>query len=321
MKHLIILLALSITHLTIAQVSKNTNFDNYPPGTIITNQIDDIVISAVNNIGPDIAMIFDSDNPNPTGDDPDLQVFRGHILIISEDGDPSDPDDASGGGLLIFEFSTPKFLDTLTLIDMETSGSWIRAYDQLGNLLLNIPVPLGEDCACVHVDLYQDYVSRLEVEFSGSGAIDDFNYTDTPLSIDLKSFTGKDQNGLHILEWKTTNSVNFSHFQVEYSLDAMHWTTIGKVDGGNDVNSFEYVPTPGMNYYRLLLVNEDGTTMHSPIVTLRSDYDLFSNPALQNQIKVYDILGRRLQRGDNYAGILMVEFRGKLYKRANLRNW
>eukprot|EP00968_Pinguiococcus_pyrenoidosus_P017022 scaffold1659_cov255-Pinguiococcus_pyrenoidosus.AAC.21 len=81
-----------------------------------------IVVSGVTAGGiVDRAMIFNSncsDDPNdnlpaPTGGDPDLCVgpdfgntFQGLTLIISEDGDSSDPDDNGSGGIITFDFSS-----------------------------------------------------------------------------------------------------------------------------------------------------------------------------------------------------------------------
>ncbi len=55
------------------------------------------------------AMIFDSNcsGSGCSGEDDDLDVQRGNILIISEDGNSSDPDDDAGGGTLTFVFDNP----------------------------------------------------------------------------------------------------------------------------------------------------------------------------------------------------------------------
>lgn len=318
MKYLIMLIAFSITQLTFGQVCLNTHFEDYPAGTIMTNQCEDIVISAQCNNGMQIAMIFDSENP--TGGDPDLAVDLGKILIISEDGDQSDPDDANAGGIITFEFATPKYLDTLTLIDVEESGSCVRAYDQFGNMMDEI-LFTSDDCGCVRVDLYMFEVSRLEVEFLGSGAIDDFNYTDIPLAIDLTTFNVIDREGLHLLEWKVENQIDFGHFELQHSLDAYQWTTVGTLPGGAKEYHYEYVPMVGMNYYRLNMVNNDGSSEYSSVIQLRSDVDPFSQETILKDAKVFDVAGRMIPRGDEVAGILLIEYKGTIYKRAFLSNW
>ena len=59
-------------------------------------------------------LIFDT--AHPTGGDYDLRTpgsgsgntsALGNVLIISEDGDESDPDDDENGGTMVFEFALP----------------------------------------------------------------------------------------------------------------------------------------------------------------------------------------------------------------------
>ncbi|MEM9048587.1 MAG: pilus assembly protein TadG-related protein [Pseudomonadota bacterium] len=72
-------------------------------------------------------MLFDT--ANPTGGDIDLHHTQfGHILIVSEDNRPNDPDDESRGSWLIMEFSEPTYVGELTLFDAD-SGGIVRVYD------------------------------------------------------------------------------------------------------------------------------------------------------------------------------------------------
>ena len=90
---------------------------------------------------PKEAMVFDSSSP--TGNDVDLgtpnesfggpgvgrkgvkgRLFendqtKGNLLIVSEDGDGSDPDDDWNGGVLVFEFDPPRSIDSVGLVDNE----------------------------------------------------------------------------------------------------------------------------------------------------------------------------------------------------------
>ena len=85
----------------------------------------------------DLAMIFDSNNP--TGGDDDLDYSgsddnRGNILIISEDGDQSDPDDSAKGGRITFNFDEPVDLKSVIALDAERGGVF-KAFDDEGNLI------------------------------------------------------------------------------------------------------------------------------------------------------------------------------------------
>ena len=70
-------------------------------GTLVLDGVTITAIRAQDSDGNfDDAMIFDA--ANPTGGDSDLtQVSHGNVLIISEDGDSSDPDDNGRGGTVV----------------------------------------------------------------------------------------------------------------------------------------------------------------------------------------------------------------------------
>ena len=66
----------------------------------------------------------------------------GNILIISEDGDASDPDDEWQGGDLIFTFDEPVRIDHLELLDIdsdENGGSVITLTSGSGTQSVSIP--------------------------------------------------------------------------------------------------------------------------------------------------------------------------------------
>ena len=78
------------------------------------------------------AMIFQSSdadgNPTWTGQDEDLKTpgyhstndeARHNILIVSEDGDATDPDDDAQGGVIVFQFDTEREIHSVDLIDID----------------------------------------------------------------------------------------------------------------------------------------------------------------------------------------------------------
>ena len=71
--------------------------ENLFAGTIVSNQFANLTISSDELL----VMIFDT--ANPTGGDTDLASNTlGNVLILSEDGDSSDPDDNAKGGNNLF---------------------------------------------------------------------------------------------------------------------------------------------------------------------------------------------------------------------------
>ena len=164
-------------------------------GTIIDDEFAGYGITVSTNDSTRPAMIFDSSNP--TGGDVDLgtpnqdfggpgvgaggasgeigenSVAEGNILIISEDGDQSDPDDNAAGGTLIFDFATPYKVASVTLIDIEnTSETYeVRAYDAAGSLIsTSTALGLGNNSR-EQVLVNADNVSRLEIQMSSSGGV------------------------------------------------------------------------------------------------------------------------------------------------------
>ncbi len=129
----------------------------------------------------DDVMIFDSDNP--TGGDDDLgQDGMGNVIIISEDGDRSDPDDNARGGQIVATFDVPSTVSEVTILDTESrNGATIDLFDVFGNLLESFPVPQIEDGEFQIVSLGDtENVKTIEFNFRSSGAIDKLCFTPTP---------------------------------------------------------------------------------------------------------------------------------------------
>ncbi|SDZ95172.1 SdrD B-like domain-containing protein [Rubrimonas cliftonensis] len=117
------------------------------------------------------AMIFDTDHI--TGGDHDLANGDRKVLIISEDGDSSDPDDNAQGGQFHLDFDVPSDVASFKLIDSEEGGTVI-AYDadgvQIGDV---IQLPKLADGSVATVTVDREGVSKLVITLNGSGAIDD----------------------------------------------------------------------------------------------------------------------------------------------------
>jgi hypothetical protein len=98
-----------------------------------------------------------------------------------------------------------------------------------------------------------------------------------PLPVRLISFTGKSTEIGNELTWKTSTEVNFSHFEVERSENAKTFEKIGKVDGNKgeiyefiDKNSSPIIHHLSL-FYRLKMVDLDGTFAYSKIIALNAE--------------------------------------------------
>lgn len=157
---------------------------DYVDGTVTISGYDFTSSQGDGGNGP---MIFDATcnfQPNNcTGNDNDLyQPGQGNILILSEDGDASDPDDERWGGLIEFDFSNfgdgQVTIGSLVVVDSEaTSVVEIKLYRD-GNLIAvenvngagdgqletRFPTPIPD-------------IDFMTVIMEDSGAIDDIGYS------------------------------------------------------------------------------------------------------------------------------------------------
>jgi hypothetical protein len=90
------------------------------------------------------------------------------------------------------------------------------------------------------------------------------------LPLTLLDFTAQSDNNAAFLAWQTTNERNTAYFDIEKSLNAKKWSTIGvqkagQVGGGykyTDMQAFERQNTA---FYRLKMIDVDGSFSYSPI--------------------------------------------------------
>jgi Secretion system C-terminal sorting domain len=114
------------------------------------------------------------------------------------------------------------------------------------------------------------------------------------LPLDLLSFDAKTQGNNTHLSWKTTNEKNVNYYEVEKSSSANinGFTTLEKIAARNkDTESYDLTddkPFPSVNYYRLKMVNIDGSVTYSSIKTVvfkdakKTVFKVFPNPAFNS---------------------------------------
>lgn len=99
----------------------------------------------------------------------------------------------------------------------------------------------------------------------------------TPLPVELIDFTAQPQNGAAALEWTTAQEKNSARFEVEVSEDGKAFWHMGAVAGqGTSTSRHTYHFLDGQLlsygaaqvYYRLRLVDGDGTVSYSPVRTV-----------------------------------------------------
>ncbi len=96
------------------------------------------------------------------------------------------------------------------------------------------------------------------------------------LPVSLVNFTGSANKQDIVLSWTTQNEINMSGYEVEKSEDGINYTVIGTVNSENKKGEGLYFFNDksfkaGKFYYRLKLINKDGTYRHSLVVVVAID--------------------------------------------------
>jgi hypothetical protein len=136
--------------------------------------------------------------------------------------------------------------------------------------------------------------------------------SDTQLPVELTLFSARTEQEGIMLDWTTASEANSDHFDIERSADMSTWTMIGaQPAAGNSFGETNYHfldahPLPGLNYYRLNMVDLDGSMAYSAIASAEwtsAGPALFPNPSngsfqvaapAGTTIEVLDALGRRV---------------------------
>jgi acetyl esterase/lipase len=137
-----------------------------------------------------------------------------------------------------------------------------------------------------------------------------------PLPVTLTSFAGgvASTNCAATLTWRTASERNSYAYEIQASGDGKIWAALGTVPSKNRPTGASYTyragPLVGTRYFRLRMVDIDGTAAYSPVVTLTAlceleplqlvpnpvrDYALVSGlPAGRCQLLLYNATGQRV---------------------------
>lgn len=114
------------------------------------------------------------------------------------------------------------------------------------------------------------------VDLSGINAFSTWTLADpTILPVELLAFNATLVNRNSVrLDWFVANEINFSHYEIEKSYDLTSFTKIGdnvSATGQANYLGWDYEPKVGVNYYRLKMVDLDGSYKYSEIRTVIID--------------------------------------------------
>lgn len=142
------------------------------------------------------------------------------------------------------------------------------------------------------------------------------------LPVNLVKFYASIVENTTLMTWETSLETNSKEFIIERSSDAVLWNGIGILSAAgesNKTNFYKWIdkyPVSGINYYRLKMVDQDGSFEHSPfrsIILERFSNDqpllIYPNPAQDKlfldvdiksilSVEMLNVLGQRVLKVD-----------------------
>lgn len=188
--------------------------------------------------------------------------------------------DGLGGGDFYLEFYT---VSTLSDFGLDPSALCAQDPSLLCNAGISNPGRIlssrfntTDPCPITYATTLADQSEPSLVQF----------HVDGPLPVTLASFYGKDLKSSIDLHWTSSAESDFSYYELQRSKDALHWATIDieypafSNTGFRDYQYSDEHPEEGFNYYRLKMVDLDGTFEYSPSLVIKHHYlqPLFAYP-------------------------------------------
>jgi hypothetical protein len=108
------------------------------------------------------------------------------------------------------------------------------------------------------------------------------------LPVELLDFDVKQVANTALLEWTSAREINTSVYEIERSVDGAVFEVLGATPAaGNSEQAISYnytdaKPIEGVNYYRLRMIDADGTFSYSDIRSLRFEAELLTLSAYPN---------------------------------------
>ncbi len=176
---------------------------------------------------------------------------------------------------------------------------------------INVPTAFELVSLALPSDVYGSDNFAFKVQFEGSNASDPSegnnrfdNFTfhgtyDAPLPARLIAFEVGRESHTAVLQWRTAEEVGFNRFEIAHSTDGDAWNKAGEImaKGGRGPNDYRFTVAlqDRRNYYRLKMIDDDGSISYSVIKTLlyappvAKELILAPNPAISGRFMInYD---------------------------------
>ncbi|SEI41895.1 Por secretion system C-terminal sorting domain-containing protein [Dyadobacter koreensis] len=253
------------------------------------------------------------------------------------------------GGAAVDMESVKTFARTPTAQNMVlASGETLTYYDISSGLSTNSTVTgaktayLGtgnvvfdaEALASKTITISGGNTTSTEQTFANAGVCLTYVYDVDPLPVTLISFSATAEGAAVQLNWATTSETNSERFEIQKSADAKNWNALSSVSAKGesktraDYNFTDVNPFNGQNFYRLKMIDRDGTFAYSRInsIKLKAEINavkMYPNPAADvltistegtqiKKIEIYNQAGQ-LIKGSEKASVDVSSFANGIY--------
>lgn len=168
---------------------------------------------------------------------------------------------------------------TTVTVPTTSSGNAISWSSGSANAATKFSVDLSSvavvnNASAIYFRLVDNSINSIDgntVTTTGTERIDDLTVSAAViLPINLLSFDAIKNNNGNKLTWTTANAVNFSHFELERKTEGRNFSSITTLPIST-LNQYTYLddqPLSTTNYYRLKMVDKDGSFAYSKIVAI-----------------------------------------------------
>ncbi|MEP6513643.1 MAG: T9SS type A sorting domain-containing protein, partial [Parafilimonas sp.] len=188
-----------------------------------------------------------------------------------------------------------------------------------GTDIRSIPFNSGQEA-------YAQYTIGVSADYNGATiGINEFNRFSIVnrgtiiLPVTITNLTGLLQNHTIQLNWKSLNEINIERYEIERSANGFSFTTIGTkaaLNNGSletDYTFTDFTPQPGNNYYRIKVVEQDGsitytnivlvqttaakmqiTVMPNPVINKKTSIQFINAEAGKYNLALYNVSGKKV---------------------------
>jgi len=204
------------------------------------------------------------------------------------------------------------------------TGSQQTASPAIATVTITAPDNLGN---AINVRLRADDNPFVASDFTGgktNGEAEDFQAL-VVLPVELTHFNGRPNGCLVDLHWHTESEENFSHFELQTSENGRNFEPLAEIfgTGGTGVAfSYSYLDKNAKveNYYRLKMIDLDGSFELSKVINVKTDCDnrdkftLYPNPGIVGD----GVLNLRFKSISGKAHIQIADVYGRVIRRVVL---